>query len=419
MASVLEAVRPNLATGTAPGATPARPSAEALIQRARDLLPALKQRAQDTERARRVSADTTAMIREAELYKIMLPARWGGFEYGYAEFMDLIIEIGSGCASTGWCFGLANVHQWLGSLFPLQTQEEIWGEDPTALVCGSYPPTGEARAVPGGYMLRGDKWSFASNCDNSSWALLGVLFPADDENGGKPTPGFLAVPRHQYEIRDDWHVVGLAGTGSNTIVIRDEIFVPRHRMLTFPQASSGQSPGTAVHPNPLYKMPFLAAVPISICSPGLGALQGAINDFTEMASVRVSRGAVTGGGSKLAELQSIQIRLAEAEACLDAAKLLFRRDIEDVQNSVARGETITVDQRIRNRRDHAFAIKLARQGIDALYEAVGGHYLQLNTSIQRHWRDVHAVSKHISMNWDWVGSMVGQYRLGLEPKGQY
>ena len=90
-----------------------------------------------------------------------------------------------------------------------------------------------------------------------------------------------------------------------------------------------------------------------------------------------------------------------------------------MQNSVARGESISVDQRIRNRRDHAFAIKLARQGIDALYEAVGGHYLQLNTSIQRHWRDVHAVSKHISMNWDWVGSMVGQYRLGLEPKGQY
>ena len=90
-----------------------------------------------------------------------------------------------------------------------------------------------------------------------------------------------------------------------------------------------------------------------------------------------------------------------------------------VQNAVASGEAISKDMRIRNRRDQAFAVKLTCQAADALYAAVGGGGLFLSSGVQRAWRDAHAVAKHVSLNWDWVGSMYGQLRLGLEPNGQY
>ena len=191
------------------------------------------------------------------------------------------------------------------------------------------------------------------------------------------------------------------------------------RILTFPQASSNDPPGAQINRNPIYRIPFLAGVPVSIVAPALGAVQGAIDEFLEMTGGRVTRGAVAGGGNKMAEFQSIQLKVAEAAACLDAAKLLLYRDTRDVEMGAASGESISVEQRIRNRRDHAFAVKLCCQAVNALYEAVGGGGLFLSSGIQRAWRDVHAVAKHISLNWDWVGSMYGQHRLGLEPKGQY
>ena len=341
-----------------------RVAMEELVQRARALIPALRARARSVEEARRVSAETTGMLRDADLFRLMQPARFGGFEYGFTELIDIVFEIGRGCGSTAWCYGLGAVHQWLIATFPLQAQEDVWGPDPNTLVCGSYAPVVNAVRVGRGFEISG-KWSFASNCDNSDWALVGIRFPA--EGGDKPKPGFLLLPRKDYEIEDDWYTVGLAGTGSKSVVVREKLFVPEHRMLTFEQASSNNPPGAAEHANWVYRIPFLAGVPVSIASPALGMVQGAIDEFVEFIGGRTTRGAVAGG----------------------------------------------------NRRDHAYAVRLAVQGVNALFESVGGGGLGLSSGIQRNWRDVNAVAHHISLNWDVVSAMYGQHYLGLEPKGQY
>ena len=394
------------------------PSVELLRSRAAELLPHVKARAARTEQERRISTDVARMMQDAGFARLMQPSRFGGYEYGFIEMVDLVSELGRGCCSTAWFLGLMVVHQWMLGTFPLEAQEEVLAEDINMIMAGSYAPSCQAVEVPGGFKIKG-RWAFASGCDNAGWSLFGVLFPPIEENGGKPSAGFLILPKSDYGIEDNWFTVGLAGTGSKNLLIKEDVFVPRHRMLTFPQLSSNNPPGAQVNTNPLFRIPFLSAVPASIASPALGALQGAIDDFIDMTSGRVTRGAVAGGGNKMAEFQSIQLRLAEAEACLDAATLLLKRDIRDVEAIVAAGRQVEVGMRIRNRRDHAFALKLARQGIDALYESVGGAGLQLDTSIQRAWRDIHAVSKHFTFGWDGVGSMYGQYRLGLEPKGQY
>lgn len=394
------------------------PSMDEMRRRIAEVVPKVKARAQRTEQERRISAEVAKMLQDTQIARLMQPSRFGGFEYGFIEMVDLVGDIGRGCCSTAWFSGLLMVHQWMLGAFPLEVQEEVLAEDINMIIAGSYAPACQAVEVPGGFKIKG-RWSFASGCDNAGWSLFGVMFPPIKENGGKVAPGFLILPKRDYEIEDNWFTVGLAGTGSKNMLIREDVFVPRHRMLTFPQLSSNNPPGAKANPSPLYRIPFLAAVPVSIAFPALGALKGAIEDFIEMTNGRVTRGAVAGGGLKMAEFQTIQLRLAEAEACLDAATLLLKRDISEAQATVAKGMQVDVATRIRNRRDHAFALKLARQGIDALYESVGGPGLQLDTSIQRAWRDIHAVSKHFTFGWDGVGSMFGQYRLGLEPKGQY
>lgn len=405
---------------TAPGRhspVPGAPPLRSIVSAARELVPALRARAQAVEQARRVSAATMDEFRQAGFFRLMQPARYGGYEYGFTAFIDIISELGRGCTSSAWACSLGAVHQWLLANFPAQAQQDVWGADPNAIACGSYAPAVKAEAAEGGFSIQG-RWHYASNVDNSQWAILGVQFPPE-EKGAAPKAGFLLVPRAEWAIEDNWHVAGQAGTGSKTVVIETPTFVPAHRRLTFAEASSGASPGASVNANPIYRIPFLSAVPVCLVSPLLGAAQGAVEEFIELCGTRVTRGAVAGGGNRLAEFFPVQSKLAEASASVDAARLLIDRDTAEVERTAARGEPIGIDDRIRNRRDHAFAAKLARDAVEVLFSAVGGNGLSLDQPIQRMWRDSNAIVRHISLNWDAVSSMVGQYLLGLEPKGQY
>jgi alkylation response protein AidB-like acyl-CoA dehydrogenase len=173
------------------------------------------------------------------------------------------------------------------------------------------------------------------------------------------------------------------------------------------------------NPNPLYRQSFLAVLPITIVAPVLGTAEGALADFLTVASERTTRGAIAGGSRRMAELTTVQLRLAEASACIDAARLLMFRDLAEAYEIAARGDAIGVDVRVRNRRDQAFCVRLLIGAIDALFLAAGGQGLFLDQPLQRIWRDAHAAASHISLNWDSTGSIYGQFMLGLEPKGQF
>jgi alkylation response protein AidB-like acyl-CoA dehydrogenase len=393
------------------------PSLESIVDNARALVPKLKERAEATEAARRVSEETTREFHEAGFFKLMQPARFGGYEYGFTAFIDIISELGRGCTSSAWGCSLGAIHQWLLGTFPLEAQNDVWGENPNAILCGSYAPAVKAVAADGGYLVEG-KWHWSSNIDNSQWALLGVMFPADDISP-VPYPGFLLAPRKDWEIEDTWFVAGQAGTGSKTVLISKPLFIPKHRKVSFAELSSNAPPGSVDNTNPIYRIPFLSAVPVCLVSPLLGTAQGALDEFIAMASSRVTRGAVAGGGNRLCDFFPVQSRLAEAAASLDAARLLIYRDTAEVESIAASGQAISIEQRIRNRRDHAFAARLSRDAVECVFASVGGAGLATNQPLQRMWRDANAIAKHISLNWDAVSSMCGQYMLGLEPKGQY
>ena len=390
-----------------------RPEIPELIARAREIAGVARERAQETEAARRVGEDMIARMRAADLFRVLQPKSHGGFEYGFEVFAQVEAVLASGCGSTGWVYGLLASHQWLVACFAQAAQDEVW-HDPDALAAGTYAPVAQAEITEGGWLVSGSG-GFCSGCDNAQWQFLGGMIPQAD---GPPRPGFFLLRTEDIAIDDDWRTMGLAGTGSKRIVAR-RAFVPAHRAVSFAELSDASAPGMRAHANPLYKQSFLAVLPVTIVSPVLGMAEGALSVFLDEAKVRVTRGAVAGGRRHMAELATVQLRVAEASACIDAARLMMFRDLAEAAAFAARGDPIGIDMRLRNRRDQAFCARLLIQAIDALFLAAGGQGLFLDHPLQRFWRDAHAAASHISLNWDSTGSMYGQHLLGLEPKGQY
>src|SRR5262245_18799154 len=146
--------------------TAAVPTVSELIRRAERIGEIARERAVETERARQVSAELVDMMREAELFRIMQPRAFGGFEYGYDVFVEAVAAVGAGDGSTGWVYSLGAVHQWLIACYPAEAQHEVWDDNRDAIAAVSYAPTGKAVPDAGGYRLSG-RWSFASGCDNA------------------------------------------------------------------------------------------------------------------------------------------------------------------------------------------------------------------------------------------------------------
>lgn len=394
-------------------AVPSRPEVSELVARAEKIAAVAREHALETEQARRVAPDLIALMRDADLFKLMQPRAFGGYEYGFDAFVDIVATIAAGDGSTGWVYSLGAVHQWFIACYPLEAQHEVWDDNPAAIAAVSYAPAGKAEAVPGGYRLSG-RFSFASGCDNAGWGIVGAMIAGE----GGMRPGFFLVPKRDFTLDDDWNPMGLAGTGSRSLLVKDAM-VPAHRVVAFGDFLTGRAPGAKINTNPLYRQPMLAVVPHCLVAPGLGMARGALAAFIEQAAGRSTRGAVAGGNNKMAEFATVQLRVAEATASIDAGYLMMQRDIRETIEAVTRGDDIGVPGRMRNRLTHTFATKLFVQAVDAVFVAMGGSALGLHHPVQRFWRDIHAVSAHISLNWDAVGAMYGQHVFGLEPKGQY
>jgi resorcinol 4-hydroxylase (FADH2) len=397
--------------------TASRPDLAELKARLARIRPEIEARAHATEKACRVGEENIAALRAIGYFDIVKPAAFGGLEHDFDVLVELNIELAKSCASTAWVAGLLAAHQWLVASFPEQAQHDVWGENPHASACGSYAPVARALKAEGGYRLSG-RWSFASGCDNAQWGICAALLPSDNKAVAL-TPAFLLVRASDYSIDDTWNVVGLAGTGSKTLVL-DDVFVPAHRVLSFAQTTSGQTPGARLYAgNAAFAVPMLCNIPSCLASTAVGAASGALDDYLARTSKRITRGAVAGSNNPMAEFPTIQLRVAEAAASVDAAREVLLRDLRQRAQTVRAGGAVSVDDRIASRRGQAFSVRLAIAAAEALNASTGGQGLDLANPVQRAWRDVNAVGRHISMNWDAVGTMYGQLALGLPPQGQY
>ena len=392
-----------------------RPSIDDLVARAAKIRTLVREQAEQTESNRQVSPEAIEQMRDAGLFRIMTPEVYGGYEYGFDALVPVVAQVAAGCGSSGWVFSLGVVHQWLVATMPKEAQDEYWS-DPGAISGGSYPPVGKVVRVDGGYRISGN-WGFTSGCDHMQWLFLGGMIPPLGE-GAPPKPAFFMVPRADVTFEDNWFTMGLAGTGSKN-TLGNDVFVPAHRVVLVTDLLAGTTPGAAVHGNPLYRQSMLSSLPFTLVAPVLGMAEGALADFIDMAKVRTTRGAVAGGNNRMAEFATIQSRVAEAAGSIEAARLTIHHALDKARIAAEASEQAGLDIRLQNRLVQAFSVKLLVQAVDALFAASGGQSIFVGKPIQRAWRDAHAAGVHVSMNWDAVSTMYGQYALGLDPKGQY
>lgn len=379
---------------------------ERVVDGVRELLPVLRERAQETEDARRVSEESIKALQQTGFFKLLQPRRYGGLESHPVDFYRAVRLIASACGSTGWVASVLGCHPWQLGLFDDRAQQEVWGNDDDTRVSSSYAPMGRATAVDGGFRFTG-RWSFSSGCDHATWVFVGGLVL--DENKAPIDFRTFLVPRGDYEIVDVWDTIGLRGTGSNDIVV-DEVFVPDHRTLSFMDTGKCVCPGQRVNDGPLYRLPFASVFSCSISVPVIGMAEGAYAAYVDHTRERVR--ASTGG--KAADDAFNQLRIAEAASGIDAAVLQIERNLDEEYELAAAGRKIPFALRMRVRRDQVNATSAAIRAVDRLFESAGGRALKVGTPIQRFWRDAHAGRVHAINDPEKALAMFGQAELGLK-----
>jgi 3-hydroxy-9,10-secoandrosta-1,3,5(10)-triene-9,17-dione monooxygenase len=382
---------------------------EAYLDSARALLPALRERAALAEQLRRLPDETFADFQEAGLFRALQPKRYGGYELDPGVFYQAVIEVAAVCGSSGWCLGVLGVHNWHLAIMEPRAQQDVWGEDDSTQLSTSLAPTGSVERAAGGYRIKG-RWSFSSGCDHCHWVVLGGVVPPA-RSGEPPDARVFLMPRSDYEIVDNWHVIGLCGSGSKDIVVEDA-FVPEYRTHSYRDAFALNHPGCAVNDAPLYRLPFGLIFTYGIVSPAIGAAQGALDAFREQAARRIN----VRDGSRAVEDPFMQYRLAEAAAEIDAARERMLTIFGEMMRLARAGEEIPLAARARYRWDSGKAIDRSVYAVDRLFEASGGHGIFLDNPIQRAWRDVHAMRAHAGNNPERASFIFGRSEFGLPPQ---
>lgn len=386
---------------------------EEMLARAHALVPALKERAAETEKLRRIPDATIQDLHDTGLWRILQPARLGGSELDYGMLVEVPMVLARGCASTAWVHTNLASHHWMLAMWPAQAQDEVWGDDPDTLIGSAliYPP-GKAEKVDGGFKLSG-RWPFSSGIDASQWVMLGALVPPNDGDG-PPVPHIFVVHVRDIDVIDTWHVAGLSGTGSKDVACAD-VFVPVHMVLGGPDIRGGPTPGAEASPGALYRIPVLGLFPHILAGPILGIALGAYDDYVE----RLNGGRSTYNRSPLAEHITIQMKVAEAGVLIEAGRLLLRENCSEVHRIVEAGEVPTLEDKARWRRDASFAAANGVKALDIIYGASGGGANYLDNPLQRRFRDIHAATAQIQVTWDINAPEFGRVTLGLPPNNPF
>ncbi len=384
----------------------AGPSPAELRARAVAMQPALAERVTEADRLRRVPDANIAAMRDAGFFRMLQPARWGGLEVDPQVFYDVQMTVGAACASTAWVLGVLGVHAWQLALFPLAAQEEVWGEDPGTLISSSYAPTGKVTREPGGFLLSG-RWSFSSGCDHAQWAFLGGLVPPPAGEAGPPEMRTFLVPRKDWRIDDNWHVMGLKGTGSKDVVV-DGAFIPEHRTHKLIDGFKRRSPGNEVNPAPLFKLPFGQVFVRSVSTTAIGIAQGALDAYRKNTASRIA----ASDGAKVALDPSAQTVAARAHGVIEDLKTQLHRNFEEMLAQVKAGEDLPLERRLKFRVDSSMAVVRSAEVVDALFTESGGRAVFDGSLLQRAFLDVHTARAHYANNPEKPARNLGGVLLG-------
>ncbi len=383
------------------------PQPELLIERARAMVPVLKQRARHCTQERNVPAQTIEEMQAAGFFRILQPKRFGGYEMHPNVFFEVQKLLAEGCMSTGWMYGVLGCHPFELALFHDRAQQEVWGDDPSMLVSSTYQPVGKVTPVEGGFRLSGH-WGFSTGSIHSGWVLLGALVPPQQEGEGPDMRTFL-LPRSDYTIDEDsWHVFGLQGTGSHDIIV-DDVFVPEYRTHRAVDGFLCQNPGQDENDGPLYSLPWAQVFVRSVSTAAFGGTSAALNAAMGIMASRISTN--TGKASK--DDPILLAAIAKAHAQMLEMETTLRLTFEDMMDCANRGEAIPMEKRALYAYQSSTVVRRLAGLVDDIVQLLGGRAIYTSSEIIQPWLDLNAARAHVANDpgnrtKDVIGTMLDQ-----------
>ena len=379
-----------------------RVSYEQAMRRARDLVPTLRERAQQCEDARVLLPENEGLLHETGLFRYHQPKRFGGMELPFVAVVDIVSELARGCPSTAWNVGNLGCHHWILAYYEPETQHEVWDANPDVLIASSIAlAAGRGKKTKDGYIVSG-RWPFSSGVDNCDWNMLAVTIYGED---GKSAIDWrlCMVPKKDYTIIDTWYAMGMVGTGSKDIEVK-EIFVAERRALELTKCRGGlEHPGGKLNTGPLFRIPLVAAAAHPLSATALGAAEGALEHVTQSFKTRIG----TYTGAKVADFQAVQIKIAKARALVDSARYLMRQSAMAFEE-----ENLELETKLRLRVQNTLAVAQSREAVETLWSCYGANAIYTRDPLQRFLRDTQAINQHFSFNFDIAGSAYGTVALG-------
>jgi len=376
-----------------------------IVQRARAMVPVLKERAAKANELRRLPDETIAEMKQAGFFDVLKPKAYGGYEMDPQVFYDVCMTLAEGCMSTAWVYGVVGVHNWQIALFDPRAAADVWGKDSSVLIASTYMPKGQVKVVDGGFRFSG-RWGFSSGIDHCDWVFLGGLIFSE---GQPPEYRTFLLPKSDYKVIDTWHTMGLKGTGSKDIVVED-VFVPEYRTHKATDGFMGTNPGRDTFTADLYKLPFGQIFVRAVSSAAIGGLQGALDTFVDFAKVRVGD-----MGNKTSEQAPAQLAAADTAVAIDEMKLVLHRNFEVLMKKIRTGEPLSdINQRLHFRHQAAQVVERAAKHAYQLFSVCGGRGIFTDFALHRYVFDIFAARGHYANNPDQFGRNYGGVMLGRD-----
>jgi alkylation response protein AidB-like acyl-CoA dehydrogenase len=367
----------------------------------------------EAEKLGQLPDETAKKLKAAGPIRLLQPKRYAGFEAHPREFAQTVMRAASLDPATGWICGIVGVHPWQLAFADPKVQEEIWGEDADTWIASPYAPTGIATPVDGGYIFNG-RWQFSSGTDHCDWIFLGAML--GDEKGGMampPTMLHMILPRKDYTIvEDSWNVVGLKGTGSKDIIVKDA-FVPSYRVMNGDHVIDGTAQRDAGMTDTLYKMPWSTMFPLGISSAVVGIAEGAL-----AAHLDYQRDRVGAQGTAIKDDPYVLFAIGEAAADINAARQELLSNVDMIWDLVDAGKEIDFATRAMVRRTQVRAAWRAVMAVDQIFARSGGNALRMDKPLQQFWRDCHAGLNHAIHVPSTVFHASALSSLGIDPPQQ-
>jgi len=376
-----------------------------LLSKAAQLVPVLRSREKAAIAAGQVPAETIDDLVQAGFFKVLQPARYGGFELPPKVYFDIARTLAEGCMSSAWVYAVIAVHNWQLALFDDRAAQDVWGKNPAARISSSYMPVGRVKVVEGGYRLSG-RWAFSSGSAHCDWVILGAAVPSATEDVPPDLRNFL-VPRADYAIVANWDVMGLRATGSNDIAVEDA-FVPEHRTIRESDMFEMNCRGHVHNRSALYAIPFAQIFNRTVACTSLGALKRALGAFVE--ATKEKRATYT--GERLARDTTIQYAIAEVDRTLDEQLLVLERDANELLAHASRN-TWTLERRAALGYSTTAMVSRCVSAVDKLMEFSGGKALYRGHPVQQAFLDIHCARAHVANNPYPYGRNLGAMHFGM------